>query len=107
MIDQFPDGANFFSSLYAPLSQQEIAGLYRSLNWTIRKCSLTDYEIFCSFAELIIESEKPILMHGSVMSVLGNAEKILTPLRVAEVRYFGECYGENTKLLQEFQWGFD
>ncbi len=107
MNDHFSKGANFFSSLYTPLSRHEIAELYRSSKWTIRKRSLVDYEILCPFAELVIEAEEPILMHGSVVSVLDNVERILLPLRDSGVRYFGECYGENMELLREFKWQVD
>jgi hypothetical protein len=104
MADDIPDKPNFYSSLYTALSRRDVAELYRSLGWQIRKCSWTDYEISCSFAELLIKAEGPILMHGSVACVLENVETILAPLRTAEVGYSSECYGENGELLQEFKW---
>lgn len=100
-----PDESNFFSSLHTSLTRQEIAELYRPLGWETRKCSWVDYEIGCTWAELVIEAEAPILMHGAVADVLVNAERILAPLRAAGVAYTAECYGKDRALLQEVKWG--
>ena len=61
---ELPDGSNFFSALHTCLSREQVAGLYGALGWQVRKCSWVDYEITSDWAELVIEAESPILMHG-------------------------------------------
>jgi hypothetical protein len=45
------------------------------------------YEITSTFAQLVIEADSPILMHGSLTDFEANSELILAPLRVAAVAY--------------------
>ena len=104
MMSAIPDTSNFHSSLHTTLPRSRVAELFRSLGFEVRKCGWVDFEIWSDWAELVIESEKPILMHGPVADVLANAEKLLARLREAEIEYFGECYDENGALLQEFRW---
>ena len=66
---------------------------------------MAGFEVSCPWAELVIEAEAPLLMHGSVTDVLTNAERLLTPLQKAGVAYRVECYSDEGKLLQEFKWG--
>lgn len=75
------------------------------LGWSVRKCSWTDYEIRSPFAELVIEAEAPILMHGPVSDVEANADRILAPLRDAGVGYCAEFYTADGSLLREHRWG--
>lgn len=88
-----PDSSNFFSSLHTSLSREEIARLYAGLGWRVRKCSWVDYEVMSDWAELIIESESPILMHGPVADLLDRVEELVAPLRAAGVVFSAECYG--------------
>ncbi len=104
-MDDIPDSSNFFASLHTSLSRRRVAGLFARLGWSVRKCSWTDYEIRSPFAELVIEAESLILMHGPVAEVEINANRILVPLRHAGVRYAAECYSAGNDLLQEFRWG--
>ena len=100
----YPDSSNFFSSLKTELSRRQVAHLYEPLGWAIGKCSWTDYGIQSPWADLIIEAESPVLMHGPVANVLVNAEHILSPLRAAGVAYSAECYDEAGNLLREIKW---
>jgi hypothetical protein len=81
------------------------ARLFERLGWRVRKCSWTDYEIRSPFAELVIEAESPILLHGPVAEVEANVGQILAPLREAGVGYTAECYSAGGDLLREFRWG--
>lgn len=99
-----PDRSNFFASLYTSLSRRRVAGLFTPLGWHVRRCSWIDYEVLGPYAELIIEAESPILLHGSVADVEANADRILAPLRQAGVSYTAECYDAEGGLLQEFRW---
>lgn len=88
-----PDVSNYFSSLHTTLSRAQVAGLYGALGWHVRKCSWVDYEVICEWAELVIEAESPILMHGPVTDPVGRAEELVVPLRQASVIFTAECYG--------------
>ncbi len=98
-----PNSSNFFSSLNTRLSRKQIANLYKSLGWQVRKCSWTDYEVRSDWAELIIESESPILIHGPVANLPTRIEDLVAPLRNADVSFNAECYGpepDNVLILE-------
>lgn len=103
-MSAFPDTANFYSSLHTTLTREQVANLFRPLGFAVRKCSWVDYEIVSDWAELVIESEGPILMRGPVADVLANAQRILMRLHEVGIAYTAECYDENGELLQEFRW---
>src|SRR5688572_19418098 len=88
-----PDGLNFFSSLDTALTREQVAGLYGALGWRVRKCSWVDYEIRSDWAELVIEAEGPVLMHGPVAGLPARADELVAPLRAAGVSFTAECYG--------------
>jgi hypothetical protein len=102
---EIPDTSNFHSSLYTSLSREEVARLYGELEWSIRKCSWTVYDVACSWAELVIEGESPILMHGPVGDVLAHVEELVAPLRASGIRFTAECYGPEpeAKLILNLQ----
>jgi hypothetical protein len=104
MMSEWPATSNFFGSLHTSLSRQEVAELYRPHGWSIRQCSWTDYEIRCEFAELVIDSDDPILIHGLVVAIATNVEKLLEPLRCANVPHVVELYGPGHELLHEVKW---
>lgn len=91
------------SVLDTDLSQQQVAELFRPFGWTIRKWSWTGYEIRCIWAELYLDGEGEILMHGPIAEPLAHAEELFTPLRRGGVKYWGEFYGPDTELLGEFR----
>jgi hypothetical protein len=92
-MGEIPDTSNFFSSLQTPLSREQVAGLFGALGWQVRKCSWVDYEVISDWAELVIEAEGPILMHGPVADLPARAEEVVAPLRAAGVSFTAECYG--------------
>jgi hypothetical protein len=66
-MDIIPDhSGDFFAALWTSLSRRRVARLFARLGWSVRKCSWTDYEVCSPFAELVIEAESPILLHGPV-----------------------------------------
>jgi hypothetical protein len=75
--------------------------------WSVRKCSWTDFEVTSPFAELVVEAESPILMHGPVADVESNVDRILAPLRAAGVADTAECYDAGGEMLREWRWGTD
>lgn len=96
-------GTRLFCALHTALEKKTIAGLYGKRGWSVRKCAWTDYEVKCSWAELVIEGESPVLMHGPVADGLGRVEEVLHPLGVAEISFTAECYDTDMMLLQEFR----
>lgn len=82
-----PEKPNFFSMIGAGFDRQQIAELYREAGWRVRKCSWTDYEIESDWAELILEGESPVLLHGSVSDLPSRAEELLAPLRINGVAF--------------------
>jgi hypothetical protein len=104
-MSELPNSANLFSALDTTLSKEQVANLYGAVGWRVRKCSYVDYEVACDWAELIIESESPILMHGLVAELPARAEDVLAPLRAAQVAFAAECYGPqpDRELILEFR----
>src|SRR5215210_7136835 len=100
LMEEFPDTSNFYSSLHTGLTREQVARLYGMLGWRVRKCSSTDYEVFGPWAELVIEAESPILMHGLVADVMARAEELAAPLRAAGVSFTAECYGPDGVLRE-------
>lgn len=100
-----PDRSNFFASLTTSLSKASVARLYEARGWSRRQCSRADFEVGCSWAELTIDGDVPILLHGPVANVAANAHRILQPLQEAGIAYTAECYGENKELLETFEHG--
>jgi hypothetical protein len=102
---EVPDSSNFFSALDTALSREQVAGLYGAVGWRVRKGSWVDYEVLTDWAELVIESESPILMHGPVADLPARAEELVAPLRAACVAFTAECYGPEPerKLLLELR----
>lgn len=82
-----PDKPNFFSTIEAGFDRQQIAELYRESGWRVRKCDWKGFEIASDWAELILEGESPLLLHGSVSDLPSRAEELLAPLRANGVAF--------------------
>ena len=100
-----PTTSNFFSTLSTSLTRRELAELYEKEGWRIRKYYRHDYEIYCDWAELVIESEGPVLMHGCVAGLPLCLDELLAPLRRAGVKFQVEVYGDEpgSELIPEIQ----
>lgn len=98
---ELPDSSNFYCALLTSLTREEVAALCGALGWHVSKCSRTDYEVRSAWAELVIEGESPILMHGPVTDLAANAETLVAPLRAAGITFTAECYSPKADLLRE------
>jgi hypothetical protein len=98
-----PGELHFFSCLHTTLSRAQVADLYRAIGWLVRKCGRTEYEVIASWCDLVIESESPILMHGTATRALANAEELLAPLRAAGISFTADFYSADGGLLQQFR----
>jgi hypothetical protein len=93
-----PDESNLFGSLDTTLPKERIARLFEPFGWKVRRCAWTDWEVTYDFADLVIESENPILIHGPVADPLTNLPRVIEPLASAGVTYSLECYDTNREL---------
>ena len=53
---------------------------------------------------MVVEAENLVLMHGLIRDGQGNIDRILQPLREAEIAYKAEVYSENHALLYDVGW---
>ena len=97
MDDELPH--QFYSSLWTRLSRRKVADLFGRHGWSVRKCSWTDYEVITDLAELVIEADHPILVHGSIASVSEVVPVIDAVLSSADIEYTFEGYDEDDNLV--------
>lgn len=100
-MSKLPDKTNFYCSVDTELLPKAIAQLYAGPIWHVRKCSLKDFEAISDFAEVVIESSNPVLIHGPVMEVLMNSERIIEPIAAAGLTGTFECFDASGRLILE------
>ena len=94
-----PDSTNFYSTVDTHLTPREVAAVFESCGWGVRRCSRTDFEAFNDVAELLIESSNPVLIHGSVADVSSTSLRIVAPLAAAGLSGSFECYDQRGALI--------
>jgi hypothetical protein len=99
-----PDFTNFYCSVHTQKGPGEIARVFVP-DWRVRNCSWTDYEAQSDFAEVVIESSDPVLVHGPVSNVLVNSLRIIELLAAAGLSGTFECYDESDALILEKRFG--
>lgn len=101
-----PEFFDFFATLDTRCSRRRIAALFAPPTWSVRKCGWTDYEVISTFAELVIEADSPILLHGLAISPSADVEatidRILALLRAAGIGYTAECYNSTGSLIGQW-----
>jgi hypothetical protein len=102
---ELPDRTNFYSSVQTDLQPEAVARLFAPPVWSVRKCSWTDFEAVSEFAEVVIESSNPVLVHGPVADVTVNGRRIVEPLVAAGLSGSFECYDEVHTLILEKAFG--
>ncbi|MBO0698817.1 MAG: hypothetical protein J2P46_10515 [Zavarzinella sp.] len=60
---------------------------------------MSEYEVRYPWAELILEGEEEILMHGPVTNAVAHAEEVVAPLRAGGVRFRAEFYDPTGGLI--------
>jgi hypothetical protein len=98
-VDSFPERNNFYGAIETALNKSELAAVFAASGWSIRKCTWEDYELTCGFAELILEADDPMLLHGAVAEVLQNAQGVADVLRKAGATFSLECYATDHTLV--------
>ena len=102
---ELPDRTNFYSSVRTGMQPEEIARLFTPPVWRVRKCSWTDFEAVSDFAEVVIESSNPVLVHGPVAEVAVNSLRVVEPLVAGGLSGTFECYDEADLLIVEKAFG--
>jgi hypothetical protein len=89
-----------YMSLWTEMTRAEIASLFSASCWSSRKCSWTDYEVRSEDnAELVIESENPMLVHGPIDSASEMVPVIRKILDDAGISYSFEAYNERDEIV--------
>ncbi len=101
---KMPTKSNFYSVI-KDKTKEDVNYIFQKQGWTIRKSSMTDFEIQNSWTELVLQSDKEsLLLHGLVAYHPDNVKiirKIFDSLRCA---YKIEFYG-NDQIVEQTQNG--
>lgn len=102
---ELPGLTNICCSVQTALRPEAIAKRFAPPVWRVRKCSWTDFEAVSDFAEVVIESSNPVLVHGPVADVTVNSLRVVEPLIAAGFSGSFECYDESDVLILEAPFG--
>ena len=102
MSNEFP--VRLFGTLATSRSRAEIAALFAaSSGWRVRESGWSEFELITDAADLYVDAESPMLIHGSVASE-SVVDRILEILEKGEVAYAMEWYADNHELLGNRAW---
>ena len=87
-----PESSNFFCSIDSLISKAEMIDYFVSQGWQVRKTTWEDFELRCLWAELVLESHDPVLLHGLLMA--DKFDELLTLLNELNIAYRSELYDE-------------
>jgi hypothetical protein len=104
-MPNIPDALDLYVAIGCGLSRRRVARLYQRLGWDVRKSGWAEYELRSPIAELELQAQSPVLLHGTVAGDLETVERVLAPLREAGAVFTGECYGGAGKLIREYRSG--
>ena len=90
---------DIYMSLTTGYSRYDVVKLFTSRGWASRQCAWTEYEITSDFAELVIASENPILLSGSVSRDSNAVPSIAKILNDARIEFEFEVYDENHRMI--------
>ena len=94
------------ASIHTDRSKRHVVALFRPPTWQVRKSSWKDYEVRSPCADLVIQADSPILLHGNVAN-LSAGEQILGLLQAAGIAHEGEFYEVGESPLKVFRWSPD
>ncbi len=75
-MNELPEDSNFFGTILGNVSKEDVVRLFLDAGWHARKCTWFDYEVSCRWAELVVEGDTPILIHGVIADFETNVAKI-------------------------------
>jgi|JI10StandDraft_1071094.scaffolds.fasta_scaffold807922_3 hypothetical protein len=94
-----PESSNFFCSIHSLISKMTIADYFVSQGWQVRKTTWEDFELGCLWAELVLESHDPVLLHGLLMA--DKFDELLALLNELNIAYRSELYDEQGELIAQ------
>jgi hypothetical protein len=94
-----PESSNFFCSIDLPISKMTIVDYFASQGWQVRKTTWEDFELGCLWAELVLESHAPILLHG--LLIADKFDGLLRLLNELNIAYRSELYDEQGELITQ------
>jgi hypothetical protein len=95
-----PLKANFYS-LIKDKTKEEVNYTFQKQGWTIRKSSMTDFEVQNSWTELVLESDKEnLLLHGLVAFHPDNVKTIRHLFDSLKCPYKFEFY-DNDQIVEQ------
>ena len=101
---KMPLKSNFYSVI-KDLTKEDINYTFQKHGWTIRKSSMTDFEIQNSWAELVLQSDnESLLLHGLVAFHPDNVKIIRDLFDSLKCAYKFEFY-DNDKIVEQTQNG--
>ena len=101
-MSTLPEASSFFACLNTTAAKKDIAGWFGTQGWLVRKVGFDDFELRCSWAELVLEGESPKLLHGLVADIVSNSVVILSVLDAHHVVDYGECEDEDHQMISAF-----
>jgi hypothetical protein len=101
--DQLPDKPNLYGTVWTHMPKSELAAMFASRGWSMRKCTRVDYELRSDYAELVLEADDPLVLHGPVAEILRNAPRIAEVLRAAATKFCLECYARDRTMLRRIE----
>jgi hypothetical protein len=103
-MSEMPAGSNFFSVIETNLGVEAVASLYERAGWNCHRLESGEVRIETDWADLILERETDdsLLLHGPVVAIETNGERVLGPLLEAGLRFKAEGYADDRRLLLEW-----
>ncbi|MCA9037566.1 MAG: hypothetical protein KDA91_20670 [Planctomycetaceae bacterium] len=77
--------------------------LFLNHGWSSRMCSWTEYEVRSDFAELVIASERPVLISGGVDRQLESVNRIVEILQSSGLQCSFDVYDEHQNCVRSQQ----
>lgn len=101
---KMPLKSNFYSVL-KDKTKEDVTYIFQKKGWTIRKSSMTDFELQNSWAELVLASDKDeLLLHGLIAYHPDNIKIIRQLFDSFECAYKFEFY-DNDQIVEQTQNG--
>ncbi|WP_462219954.1 hypothetical protein, partial [Ferruginibacter sp.] len=97
---KMPSKSNFYSVI-KDKTKEDVNCIFQKRGWTIRKSSMTDFEIQNSWTELVLQSDKEsLLLHGLVAYHPDNVKIIGQLFASLNCDYKFEFY-DNDKIVEQ------
>jgi hypothetical protein len=94
-----PEGSTFFATLTTALTKPQIAAHFHAVGWAVRHCAREDLELRCAWAELVLDGDTDLLLHGPVAEVEQRAPEIIALLVSAQIAVQAEWYDAEGRVV--------